>query len=119
MGRPTEEKKDRTVKLRISEDLYVDLMRRGDNLSETIRGILKGSVPQNPVVNEIEDMAACFDMTGDELLAQVCEMLTEGELTVERGQVRCVLPEWTERLEDICRDKGVPVEKMVEIVRKM
>ena len=59
MGRPTDEKKDRTIKLRISEELYADLITRGPNMSETIRKILKGenktavdSVPQNEITNE-------------------------------------------------------------------
>lgn len=40
MGRPTEEKKDKVIKIRISEDLYERL--KGQNMSETIRRALDG-----------------------------------------------------------------------------
>lgn len=49
MGRPTTEKKEKTVKLRISEELYNEVVGRGENVSETIRGMIRDSlVPQNP-----------------------------------------------------------------------
>ena len=48
MGRPTQEKKEKTVKLRISEELYEEVVRRGTNVSETIRGMIRDSlVPHN------------------------------------------------------------------------
>lgn len=43
MGRPTEEKKDRTIKLRISDELYERLERESEgNMSGYVRGILSG-----------------------------------------------------------------------------
>lgn len=42
MGRPTTEKKDKTVKLRISEEMYESL--GGGNVSEKIRELIRGGV---------------------------------------------------------------------------
>ena len=44
MGRPTIEKKDKTVKLRLSDEMYTELIKRGENVSETIRGMIRDSV---------------------------------------------------------------------------
>ena len=52
MARPTTEKKDKTVKLRISEEMYEELLRRGDNVSETIRGMIR-NVPQKVADNSV------------------------------------------------------------------
>lgn len=42
MGRPTTERKDRTVKLRLSEEMYKSL--GGGNVSEKIRELIRGGV---------------------------------------------------------------------------
>ena len=51
MGRPTENRKDKTVKLRINTELYDAISSLGDNTSETIRDLIKKGldsfVPQN------------------------------------------------------------------------
>ena len=41
MGRPTENRKDKTVKLRINTELYDAISSLGDNTSETIRDLIK------------------------------------------------------------------------------
>jgi len=56
MARPTEDRKDRTVKLRINAELYDEIAGLGDNISETIRILIKGGldsfVPQNSTEKE-------------------------------------------------------------------
>ena len=51
MGRPTENRKDKTVKLRINTELYDEISSLGDNTSETIRDLIKKGLnsfaPQN------------------------------------------------------------------------
>lgn len=47
MGRPTDEKKDRTVKLRISEEMYADIEGCGENISETIREMIRGGLEKH------------------------------------------------------------------------
>ena len=41
MGRPTEDRKDKTVKLRINAELYEEIASKGENISETIRDLIK------------------------------------------------------------------------------
>lgn len=67
---------------------------------------------------EIEGMASFFGLSTEELTEQVYEMLNEGELTVEEGRLVAVKESWVERLEDVCHDKCIPVEKAVESVIK-
>lgn len=67
---------------------------------------------------EIEGMASFFGLSTEELTEQVYEMLNEGELTVEEGRLVVVKESWVERLEDVCHDKCIPVEKAVESVIK-
>lgn len=43
MARPTDEKKGVVIKVRISEDMYNDLISSGDNLSKTIRDRLRSN----------------------------------------------------------------------------
>lgn len=47
MGRPTQERKDRTVKLRISEELYKEVEDLGENISETIRLLIRKGIDSN------------------------------------------------------------------------
>ena len=58
MARPTDDRKDKTVKVRINTELYDEISGYGDNISETIRDLLQrgldsfvpqkgGFVPQN------------------------------------------------------------------------
>jgi len=121
MARPTDEKKDRIVKLRVSEDLYADLVSRGPNLSDTIRKILKGdgSVPQNNdrgthLPSDLTQMATCFGVSGEELLKMVVDGLDVGELTVQNGKLMAVEEGWVTNFRDTCHDLCIPVEKTAE-----
>lgn len=113
MSRPTEDRKDKVIKVRISAEKYDELMKEGKNLSETIRRKLNGEsfVPHN---RELEGMANCMNMTYDELLSGVTELMLAGEITVSRGNVGIQIPLWAERFTDVCHDKGLEVEKVAE-----
>lgn len=130
MSRPTEERKDKTVKLRISEELYDEIVQRGENLSETIREILKEGVrektesfvPQeiNESLRDIKTMAKLLNVSTEELTKQFCEMLNEGALTVERGVLKATKEGWVEEIEDVCHDCGISVsEAMKNIVKAL
>ena len=62
---------------------------------------------------ELDGMASCLGISGNELLHQVVEGLSEGTLTVSEGKVRGYTP-WVEEFEDVCHDLCIPVEKAVE-----
>lgn len=70
------------------------------------------------VLGDIETMAELFGTNVGEMTEQFCEMLDDGQLTVVRGRLEVVKPEWAERFEDYCHDRDIPVEKMVESVIK-
>ena len=124
MGRPTDEKKDRTIKLRISEELYADLITRGPNMSETIRKILKGenktavdSVPQNEItkiVGDMREMAECCGVPLEDMVHQFFGMLEDGKLSFENGVMRANCEPWVEEFESVCHDLCIPVEKAAE-----
>lgn len=124
MARPTDEKKDKTIKLRISEELYADLITRGPNMSETIRNIIKGGnkssesfVPQNEiekVVDELGDMASCCGIPLDNMVHQVYGMLEDGRIEIVNGTLGSKNEDWVDNFKEACRDRGVPVEKAAE-----
>lgn len=128
MARPTEEKKERTVKLRISEELYGEIASKGRNLSETIREILRNSfVPQNSneknqksgltpskEVKEIESMAVFFGFTLDEMLKMIYNGLNDGYLTVEDGKI-VGLPEVDlDNLKEACHERGIGMQEAID-----
>ena len=64
-------------------------------------------------MTELEDMAGCFGMSGEELLHGVVEGLNDGVLTVENGAVKGYTP-WADEFEAVCHDLCIPVEKAAE-----
>ena len=129
MGRPTTEKKDKVVKLRISEEMYEDLAVRGKNLSETIRELLKtginGIVPQygsknDDILREIGSMASFFGTDTDGLLNGIYEGLNDGTLTFRDGKVVGDTGLDLDRFYDICHDLNVdPQEAIDKLVKEM
>lgn len=128
MARPTEEKKEKTIKLRISEELYGEIASKGRNLSETIREILRNSfVPQNSgeknqksgltpskEVKEIESMAVFFGFTLDEMLKMIYNGLNDGYLTVEDGKI-VGLPEVNlDNLKEACHERGIGMQEAID-----
>ena len=127
MGRPTEERKDRAIKLRISEDLYSVLRTRGGNLSETIREILKNagsenekansSVPQNNYsasIKELEGMASCSGLSVEELITGMLDLLESGDILIQNGKLGVCTSDWAGEFENTCHDLCIPVEKAAE-----
>lgn len=128
MARPTDEKKEKTVKLRISEDLYNKLVSKGANLSETIRKILFESfVPQNKAeisekieaspnrdMEEIESMANFFGVSGESLLKMVCDGLMDGTLTVENGKILGTPDLYLDNFKDACHEVGADPQKILD-----
>lgn len=113
MSRPTDEKKDRTIKIRIGEDLYQRI--KGGNMSEIIRNALTKNpredsfVPTlSPVNNanitstnfvptlseegismyrDIESMVKCSGGTMDDFLADLDIKLTMETLPLKEGVI--------------------------------
>lgn len=128
MARPTEEKKEKTIKLRISEELYGEIASKGRNLSETIREILRNSfVPQNSdeknpksgltpsrEVQEIESMANFFGFSLDEMLKKIYDGLNEGTLTIENGKIVGVPEVDLDNLKEACHERGIGMQEAID-----
>ena len=95
MGRPTIEKKDKTVKLRLSDEMYTELMKRGENVSETIRECIRDSfAPQKetlPIGNvpqkKLEDtLTTLVNRCKDEEVAAIFGSARYEEVTIIRNE---------------------------------
>lgn len=107
---------------RLVESVY-SLLKEGEMIFDGENVILPKKESSSGVytdeLSDIEEMVTLLGGTLGVFLRDIRTSLDDGRLSIENGRVKCVLPEWVERFEDICHDKGVPTEKMVEIVRKM
>jgi hypothetical protein len=129
MGRPTEEKKEKTVKLRISEELYMEVVKKGNNISETIRAMIKDGinyVPQNKTTEEEPDFmhrlrvnGAAYGLTGEELALKLMNSMDRGEIVYENGSFRAESEYDMSKFESACDDRGVPVQTMLDKCAQM
>ena len=116
MGRPTDEKKDRVVKLRISEDLYRELESKGDNLSATIRNLIKNGgrsyVPQknDKCIEELE-----IKKLNDELIKKTESVDFVPQNTEDRLQKWGIKEEWLEDLSTMQSFMGGSVGEMIRL----
>lgn len=72
----------------------------------------------NPVLEDIGMMAELFGIETGKMTEQFCEMLNDGLLTVSKGKLEIVMPEWAERFEETCHDRCMDVERTMEGVLK-
>ena len=72
----------------------------------------------NPVLEDIGMMAELFGIETGEMTEQFCEMLNDGLLTVSKGKLEIVMPEWAERFEETCHDRCMDVDRTMEGVLK-
>lgn len=95
MGRPTAEKKDKTVKLRLSDEMYTEIMKRGENVSETIRECIRDSfAPQkeNPSTDNVpqkslEEMSfVLMERCKDEEVEKLFREARYEEVTIIRNE---------------------------------
>lgn len=128
MARPTNDKKEQTVILRLNEEMRSEIEKEASemslSMSQYVRNIIKNrhnSVIQNQnsaVLKDIGMMAELFGIETGEMTEQFCEMLNDGLLTVSKGKLEIVMPEWAERFEETCHDRCMDVERTMEGVLK-
>lgn len=136
MGRPTTEKKDKTVKLRISEELYEEVVKKGDNVSETIRKMIKSgvdgvpqkktdgrdNVPQNKeesslLLKEIESVMPLIGVKDlEEFFKKLIDAINEGTVLYEGGRFYSQSNEDVNlsRFKEACDAKGMDYQKTVD-----
>ena len=105
MGRPTNEKKDRTIKLRVSDELYERLERESEgNMSGYVREILSSG-------NSKEE---------ERLRAENKALKDRIEELPKTGDVPKLMSEETYKdLSDMCRLGGFTFERFMERIREL
>lgn len=97
MARPTNERKDRTIRIRISEEMYNALGR--ENVSVKIRGMIRRcledereayhqEIMDKAVEKEIKQKCSRNDITTHDFYRAINDMWNEGEIYIEYGDVR-------------------------------
>lgn len=133
MGRPTSERKDKTVKLRLSEGLYEEIVKRGNNVSETIREMIKrdivprkeisaqNNVPQKneEYLHRLSQNGAAYGLSGERLAEMLMDSMDSGKIIYENGEFRAEEKYDLSKLEEECRIKGVTVEKVIASMTQM
>ena len=132
MSRPTEIPKTKVIKVRISEDLEGLIKSRGDNLSETIRELIKaGLAPQKDNVppkdtitrnlKDIESMVVCAGGDLDSFLDDLDFKLTmeiiclkDGLIDVDRYEGDKEVEKELADLRMACEEKGVSLAEAVK-----
>jgi hypothetical protein len=102
---------------RIVESLH-SLMERGDIEYD---GELKIKQSNGVYTPEIEDMISMCSLSGlpyEEAMKEVHRLMEEGVLQLSSRGITVEKASWVERLEDVCHEKCLPIEKTVESVIK-
>lgn len=132
MSRPTEIPKTKVIKVRISEELEGLIKSRGDNLSETIRELIKaGLAPQKDNVppkdtitrnlKDIESMVVCAGGDLDSFLDDLDFKLTMEIICLKDGLIDADRYEGDKEVEKeladlrmACEEKGVSLAEAVK-----
>ena len=119
MGRPTSERKDRKVDLRISQELYDELSKEG-TVSSVIRECIvsrnkipaENSVAQNEnpfnsaVGKDLLEMLACFKKSSGDFIEDTHALMENGTLSYENGKLVVDIGFDYEGFVDWCKSKN-------------
>lgn len=141
MARPTENRKDKTVKLRINTELYEEISSLGENISETIRDLIKkgldsfvpqnseekeGFVPQNKddyvpqnfisdeTREDIEKMCHLCGISTKLFFDEVDRLFNEGKLEVDCMKIRSNGEYYLADLENACHLANRDVQEAID-----
>ena len=116
MGRPTEEKKDKTIKLRLSEELYERLEKESEgNMSGYVRRILSGDSKAKVEADKR------LKEENEALKTQIKE-LSERVVSVPQNDnaTQTIMSEATYRdLSNMCQLSGLTFERFMDRVREL
>lgn len=123
MGRPTVEPKKKNIKVRVSEEIYTELEKRG-NVSETLRNLIKnnllGFVPQKEnAYKDLECMLRCWHTDIDGLLEMFQNQMDEGSIYLENGRIKGECEVDIDRFLEACEEKMVDPQEMIEKATEM
>lgn len=85
-GRPTDEKKDKMVRVRVSDAAYESLVKAsGGNVSQYIRDRLEGGSEQYPPA--LTEMVRVSGGEVSRFIEELTGMLESGEIRLDRGHI--------------------------------
>ena len=132
MGRPTEERKGKTIKLRITEEMYEDLESRG-SISSVVREMIEdglSNVPQKDRVlnyrsdenvpqkseaeEEIIKMCQVSGFTTERFYERVRDLFNDGFIYVDGLTIKTKGKYDLSRLEDICHRGNLDVQDVID-----
>lgn len=128
MARPTNDKKETTIILRVNVETKDRLTREADmehiSLSEYLRKKLgDNSVIQNEISPEMRDtiqMLTLYGISFDKFLGMMHESLENGNITIEDDELKTKDSLDLERLYEVCHERGIDpqeaIDKTVEMI---
>lgn len=127
MARPTIEKKDAVLRVRISQEQMEKLLRQGENVSETVRGMIDGKETRGMSDGEfiLQGTISRCPIEASEFYYQISELIESGEIWIENGEVRLqpVQMGMFKDYIDACEEKGLDVmeklKKDTQMIRSM
>lgn len=135
MSRPTNDKKETTIILRVNEEtkgrLEQEAFGNGISLSEYVRKILAGGsviqnsekptgyVIPNEISAEIKGMSAFIGGSMDEVMRLFLEALTDGTITYDGEKyVGTDHSLSTDEFKEVCHDMGLDCQKVLDDATK-
>lgn len=107
MGRPTEERKGKTIKLRITDEMYEDLEKRG-SISSVVREMIEDGL------NNVPHKDRVLNYRADEIVPQNSEK--------EKSESENYVPQKSKAEEEIikmCQVSGISPERFYERVKEL
>jgi hypothetical protein len=84
------------------------------NMGTPSKKIQKSEASPNRDLTEVESMANFFGFSLDEFLKMVCEGLTEGVLTIEKGKIVGIPDLDLENFKEACHEMGADPQKVLD-----
>lgn len=125
MARPTIEKKDAVLRVRISQEQMEKLLRQGENVSETVRGMIDGRTDMSDGEFILQGTISQCPIEASEFYYQISKLIESGEIWIENGEVSLqpVQMGMFKDYIDACEEKGLDVmeklKKDTQMIRSM
>lgn len=125
MARPTIEKKDAVLRVRISQEQMERLLRQGENVSETVRGMIDGRTDMSDGEFILRGTISRCPIGVSEFCYQISELIENGEIWIEDGEVSLqpVQMGMFKDYIDACEEKGLDVmerlKKDTQMIRSL
>lgn len=124
MARPTNDKKETTLILRVNtetKDRLTGEAERGHiSLSEYLRKKLgDNSVIQNPIMADLMKMLSLCGIGYEDFIKIVHKALENGDISIENGEIRTRDSLDLERLYEVCHERGIDPQEAIDKTVKM